>query len=308
MDGTARLDLRLNKICFPGNNSACNGLRNWVIRGKVSSMSESSPTSTSLRTPARNLPRVIAVANQKGGVGKTTTSINTAAALAQLGLRVLLIDIDPQANASSGLGIDVRSLDTSVLDVLIDDAPLAECLCTTEVEGLQVAPSNLRLADAEMTMYSMLARETRLKNAVDAVVARFDYVIIDCPPSLGLLTLNALCAAREVLIPIQCEYFALEGVGQLLENVLRIRRSGLNPTLEVSSIVCVMYDARTNLAEEVLDEIRQHFGSTVLNTVVPRNIKLSESPKYGMPIITYDPMSRGAIAYTDVAREVHHGP
>ncbi len=274
----------------------------------MSSMSESSPTSTSLRTPARNLPRVIAVANQKGGVGKTTTSINTAAALAQLGLRVLLIDIDPQANASSGLGIDVRSLDTSVLDVLIDDAPLAECLCTTEVEGLQVAPSNLRLADAEMTMYSMLARETRLKNAVDAVVARFDYVIIDCPPSLGLLTLNALCAAREVLIPIQCEYFALEGVGQLLENVLRIRRSGLNPTLEVSSIVCVMYDARTNLAEEVLDEIRQHFGSTVLNTVVPRNIKLSESPKYGMPIITYDPMSRGAIAYTDVAREVHHGP
>ena len=270
-------------------------------------MSETSPSSTPWQTPARNLPRVIAVANQKGGVGKTTTSINTAAALAQLGLRVLLIDIDPQANATSGLGIDVRSLDSSVLDVLIDDAPLAECLCTTEIEGLQVAPSNLRLADAEMTMYSMLARETRLKNAVDAVVDRYDYIIIDCPPSLGLLTLNALCAAREVLIPIQCEYFALEGVGQLLENVLRIRRSGLNSTLEVSSIVCVMYDARTNLAEEVVDEIRQHFGSTVLNTVVPRNIKLSESPKYGMPIITYDPMSRGAIAYTDVAREVHNG-
>jgi chromosome partitioning protein len=270
-------------------------------------MSEISPSSTPSQTPARNLPRVIAVANQKGGVGKTTTSINTAAALAQLGLRVLLIDIDPQANATSGLGIDVRSLDNSVLDVLIDDSPLAECLCTTEIEGLQVAPSNLRLADAEMTMYSMLARETRLKNAVEAVVDQFDYIIIDCPPSLGLLTLNALCAAREVLIPIQCEYFALEGVGQLLENVLRIRRSGLNPTLEVSSIVCVMYDARTNLAEEVVDEIRQHFGSTVLKTVVPRNIKLSESPKYGMPIITYDPMSRGAIAYIDVAREVHNG-
>jgi chromosome partitioning protein len=270
-------------------------------------MSEISPSSTPSQAPARNLPRVIAVANQKGGVGKTTTSINTAAALAQLGLRVLLIDIDPQANATSGLGIDVRSLDNSVLDVLIDDSPLAECLCTTEIDGLQVAPSNLRLADAEMTMYSMLARETRLKNAVDAVVDQFDYIIIDCPPSLGLLTLNALCAAREVLIPIQCEYFALEGVGQLLENVLRIRRSGLNPTLEVSSIVCVMYDARTNLAEEVVDEIRQHFGSTVLKTVVPRNIKLSESPKYGMPIITYDPMSRGAIAYIDVAREVHNG-
>ena len=270
-------------------------------------MSDISPSSTPSQTPARNLPRVIAVANQKGGVGKTTTSINTAAALAQMGLRVLLIDIDPQANATSGLGIDVRSLDSSVLDVLIDDAPLAECLCTTEIDGLQVAPSNLRLADAEMTMYSMLARETRLKNAVDAVVDQFDYVIIDCPPSLGLLTLNALCAAREVLIPIQCEYFALEGVGQLLENVLRIRRSGLNPTLEVSSIVCVMYDARTNLGEEVVDEIRQHFGSTVLKTVVPRNIKLSESPKYGMPIITYDPLSRGAIAYTDVAQEVHNG-
>ncbi len=257
--------------------------------------------------PARSLPRVIAVANQKGGVGKTTTSINTAAALAQMGLKVLLIDIDPQANATSGLGIDVRSLDSSILDVLIDDAPLSDCLCPTEIYGLQVAPSNLRLADAEMTMYSMLARETRLKNAVDAVVGQFDYIIIDCPPSLGLLTLNALCAAREVLIPIQCEYFALEGVGQLLENVLRIRRSGLNPTLEVSSIVCVMYDARTNLAEEVVDEIRQHFGSTVLKTVVPRNIRLSESPKYGIPIITHDPMSRGAIAYIDVAREVHNG-
>jgi len=255
----------------------------------------------------RKLPRVIAVANQKGGVGKTTTSINTAASLAQLGLRVLLVDVDPQANATSGLGIDVRSLETTILDVLIDDAPLTDCICATEIDGLQVAPSNLRLADAEMTMYSMLARETRLKNAVDAVLNEFDYIIIDCPPSLGLLTLNALCAAREVLIPIQCEYFALEGVGQLLENVLRIRRSGLNPTLEVSSIVCVMYDARTNLADEVVDEIRQHFGPTVLKTVVPRNIKLSEAPKYGMPIITYDPMSRGAIAYTDVAQEVHNG-
>jgi len=255
----------------------------------------------------RKLPRVIAVANQKGGVGKTTTSINTASSLAQLGLRVLLVDVDPQANATSGLGIDVRSLETTILDVLIDDAPLTDCICATEIDGLQVAPSNLRLADAEMTMYSMLARETRLKNAVDAVLNEFDYIIIDCPPSLGLLTLNALCAAREVLIPIQCEYFALEGVGQLLENVLRIRRSGLNPTLEVSSIVCVMYDARTNLADEVVDEIRQHFGPTVLKTVVPRNIKLSEAPKYGMPIITYDPMSRGAIAYTDVAQEVHNG-
>jgi chromosome partitioning protein len=293
---------------FPGKQIDQKRLRNSKINGKVAPMSETpdlAPNQTDVGQ--RKLPRVIAVANQKGGVGKTTTSINTAASLAQLGLRVLLVDVDPQANATSGLGIDVRSLETTILDVLIDDAPLTDCICATEIDGLQVAPSNLRLADAEMTMYSMLARETRLKNAVDAVLNEFDYIIIDCPPSLGLLTLNALCAAREVLIPIQCEYFALEGVGQLLENVLRIRRSGLNPTLEVSSIVCVMYDARTNLADEVVDEIRQHFGPTVLKTVVPRNIKLSEAPKYGMPIITYDPMSRGAIAYTDVAQEVHNG-
>ena len=255
----------------------------------------------------RPLPRVIAVANQKGGVGKTTTSINTAAALATMRQRVLLIDLDPQANASSGLGLDVRSLENTILDVLIDELPLTDAITPTEIPGLSVAASNLRLADAEMSMYSMLARETRLKNAVDQVRHNFDYIIIDCPPSLGLLTLNALCAAQEVLIPIQCEYFALEGVGQLLENVLRIRRSGLNPHLEVSSIVCVMYDGRTNLAEEVVTEIRQHFGSTVLKTVVPRNIRLSEAPKYGMPIITYDPTSRGAIAYLDIAQEVHDG-
>lgn len=256
---------------------------------------------------ARATPRVIAVANQKGGVGKTTTTINTAAALAEMGQRVLLIDLDPQANASSGLGIDVRSLEVTLLDVLIDDVPLAECVRGTDTPGLMVAPSSLRLADAEMTLYSMLSRETRLRQAVSSVLDSYDYIFIDCPPSLGLLTLNGLCAAREVLIPIQCEYFALEGVGQLLENVLKIRRSGLNPELEVSTIVCVMYDARTRLADEVVHEIRNHFGALVLRTVVPRSVRLSEAPQYGQSIHMFDPRSRGAVAYRDIAQEVHDG-
>lgn len=268
----------------------------------------SSPTQSQPSTrPGRPLPRVIAVANQKGGVGKTTTTINTAAALAGMGLRTLIIDLDPQGNASSGLGIDVRSLGATMLDVLIDELPIEDCVEPTEVRNLFVAPANLRLADAEMTLHSMLSRETRLRRAVEEAVDAYDYILIDCPPSLGLLTLNGLCAAREVLIPIQCEYFALEGVGQLLENVLKIRKSGLNPTLEVSTIVCVMYDARTRLSEEVVTEIRNHFGDLVLRTVVPRNVRLSEAPKFGQSILTYDPRSRGAVAYRDIAREVHDG-
>jgi chromosome partitioning protein len=255
----------------------------------------------------RALPRVIAVANQKGGVGKTTTTINTAAALAETGHRTLLIDLDPQANASSGLGIDVRSLDATLLDVLIDDLPLTECILSTSTPNLSVAPSSLRLADAEMTLYSMLSRETRLRQAVNSVRDSYDYIFIDCPPSLGLLTLNGLCAAEEVMIPIQCEYFALEGVGQLLENILKIRRSGLNPELEVSTIVCVMYDARTRLADEVVREIRNHFGALVLRTVVPRSVRLSEAPQYGLTIHAFDPRSRGAVAYRDIAQEVHNG-
>ena len=259
------------------------------------------------RVDGRPLPRIIAVANQKGGVGKTTTTINTASAIAAMGLRTLIIDLDPQANASSGLGLDVRSLQATLLDVLIDDLPLADCVQPTETPGLFVAPSSLRLADAEMTLYSMLSRETRLRQAVNGILGEYDYVFIDCPPSLGLLTLNGLCAAKEVMIPIQCEYFALEGVGQLLENILKIRRSGLNPELEVSTIVCVMYDARTRLADDVVREIRNHFGGIVLRTVVPRSIRLSEAPQYGQSIHMFDPRSRGAVAYRDVAQEVHDG-
>jgi chromosome partitioning protein len=259
------------------------------------------------RVEGRSLPRVIAVANQKGGVGKTTTTINTASAIASMGLRTLIIDLDPQANASSGLGLDVRSLQATLLDVLIDDLPLADCVQPSDTPGLFVAPSSLRLADAEMTLYSMLSRETRLRQAVNGILGEYDYIFIDCPPSLGLLTLNGLCAAREVMIPIQCEYFALEGVGQLLENILKIRRSGLNPELEVSTIVCVMYDARTRLADDVVREIRNHFGGIVLRTVVPRSVRLSEAPQYGQSIHMFDPRSRGAVAYRDVAQEVHDG-
>ena len=278
--------------------------------------STDNPTSEAVTQPTplpdagvdgRPLPRIIAVANQKGGVGKTTTTINTASAIAAMGLRTLIIDLDPQANASSGLGLDVRSLQATLLDVLIDDLPLADCVQPTETPGLFVAPSSLRLADAEMTLYSMLSRETRLRQAVNGILGEYDYVFIDCPPSLGLLTLNGLCAAKEVMIPIQCEYFALEGVGQLLENILKIRRSGLNPELEVSTIVCVMYDARTRLADDVVREIRNHFGGIVLRTVVPRSIRLSEAPQYGQSIHMFDPRSRGAVAYRDVAQEVHDG-
>ncbi len=256
--------------------------------------------------PSRPLPRVIAVANQKGGVGKTTTTVNTAAALAQSGLRTLIVDLDPQGNASSGLGIDVRALSTTMYDVLLNDTPLDDCVEPTEVRNLFVAPANLDLAGAEIELVSAFSRELILRRAIEAVIDDYDYVFIDCPPSLGLLTINGLAAAHEVMVPIQCEYYALEGLGQLLQNVERVRK-GLNPDLDVSTIVCVMYDARTNLSERVVDEIRDYFGNKVLRTVVPRNVRISEAPSFGQPITVYDPRSRGAIAYKDIAQEVHDG-
>jgi chromosome partitioning protein len=284
-----------------------------ATRQAVGTMSDIPPTPTgaddadsTTGRPSRPLPRVIAVANQKGGVGKTTTTVNTAAALAQSGLRTLIVDLDPQGNASSGLGIDVRALSTTMYDVLLNDTSLDDCVEPTEVRNLFVAPANLDLAGAEIELVSAFSRELILRRAIEAVIDDYDYVFIDCPPSLGLLTINGLAAAHEVMVPIQCEYYALEGLGQLLQNVERVRK-GLNPDLDVSTIVCVMYDARTNLSERVVDEIRDYFGNKVLRTVVPRNVRISEAPSFGQPITVYDPRSRGAIAYKDIAQEVHDG-
>jgi chromosome partitioning protein len=252
----------------------------------------------------RPLPRVMAVANQKGGVGKTTTCVNLGACLAELGQRTLIIDLDPQGNATTGLGIENRGLESSMYHVLMHDVPLENCIEPTDVKRLFVAPASLDLAGAEIELVPAFSRETRLRRAIAVLINDYDYVLIDCPPSLGLLTVNGLSAASEVLVPIQCEYYALEGLGQLLRNVDLVRRN-LNPTLEISTIVCVMYDARTRLADQVIGEVRDHFGDKVLRTVVPRSVRLSEAPSFGQPIITFDPRSRGAIAYRDVAKEVH---
>ena len=253
---------------------------------------------------AQSTTRVIAIANQKGGVGKTTTTVNLGAALAELGQRVLLIDLDPQANASTGLGINPRSIEKSMYDVLLGDTPLEDTLePAADVEGLFVAPSSLDLAGAEIELVPGFNRERRLIEALAPIVDDYDYVFIDCPPSLGLLTINALVAATEVLVPIQCEYYALEGVGQLVRNVELVRKS-LNHDLEISTIVLVMYDARTKLAGQVVDEVRNHFGDKVCKIVIPRVVRLSEAPSYGQPITVFDPENRGAQAYRDLANEV----
>jgi chromosome partitioning protein len=254
----------------------------------------------------RELPRLIAVANQKGGVGKTTTAINLGACLAELGYRTLVVDLDPQGNASTGLGINIRSLEASMYDVIISGAPLDDCIEGSSVRNLFVAPASLDLAGAEIELVPAFSRELKLRNALNEVKDDYDFVLIDCPPSLGLLTVNAFAAAGEVLVPIQCEYYALEGLGQLLRNVDLVQRN-LNPDLEVSAIVLVMYDARTKLAEQVAEEVRAHFGEKVLRHVVPRTVRLSEAPSFGQPIITFDPSSRGAIAYRELAKEVSGG-
>jgi chromosome partitioning protein len=254
----------------------------------------------------RPLPRVIAIANQKGGVGKTTTTVNLGACLAELGFRTLVIDLDPQGNASTGLGIENRGLETSMYHVVMHDVPLEDCIEPSAVKNLFVAPASLDLAGAEIELVPAFSRENRLRRAIEAVLDDYDYVLIDCPPSLGLLTVNGLNAANEVLVPIQCEYYALEGLGQLLRNVDLVKRN-LNPGLEVSTIVCVMYDARTKLADQVVREVREHFGEKVCRTVIPRTVRLSEAPSFGQPIITFDPTSRGAVAYREVAKEVSRG-
>jgi chromosome partitioning protein len=248
-------------------------------------------------------PRIMAVANQKGGVGKTTTATNLGACLAELGHRTLLVDLDPQANATTGLGLDPRAIDVSMYDVLLRDVPLEDCIEATAVKNLFVAPASLDLAGAEIELVPAFSRERRLASALAPHEDDFAYVLIDCPPSLGLLTVNGLAAASEVLVPIQCEYYALEGLGQLLRNVELVKKN-LNPTLEVSTIVLVMYDARTKLAAQVVEEVRHHFGERVCRQVIPRSVRLSEAPSFGQPIITFDPASRGALAYRLLAKEV----
>ena len=249
--------------------------------------------------------RIMTIANQKGGVGKTTTAVNLAASLAQHGLRVLVVDLDPQGNASTALDVPHHSGAPSVYDVLIDDRPLAEVIRPAgEMPGLYCVPATIDLAGAEIELVPVVARELRLARALRAFdTSNLDYVLVDCPPSLGLLTLNALVAAEEALLPIQCEYYALEGVQQLL-NTAELVRVNFNPGLHVSTVLLTMYDGRTRLASDVADDVRAHFGTSVLSTIIPRSVRVSEAPSRGQSVITYDPASSGAIAYTEAAREL----
>ncbi|HSE69314.1 MAG TPA: ParA family protein [Nocardioidaceae bacterium] len=262
-----------------------------------------------LPRPAR--PRVMVVANQKGGVGKTTSTVNMAAALAQHGQRVLVIDLDPQGNASTALSIDHHRGTPSTYDALVEGVPLADVVQPSpEIDGLFVVPATIDLAGAEIELVSLVARESRLRKAIQAYEPvtsdgedRLDYVLIDCPPSLGLLTLNALVAGDEMLIPIQAEYYALEGLGQLIETVEMVK-AHLNPGLAISTILLTMYDARTRLAAGVAEEVRGHFGDQVLGTAIPRSVRISEAPSYGQTVMTYDPGSPGALSYLEAAREM----
>jgi chromosome partitioning protein len=254
----------------------------------------------------RPLPRFMAVANQKGGVGKTTTAVNLGAALAELGYRVLVVDLDPQGNATTGLGINARNLQSSIYDVLLNDLDLEDCIEPTAVRNLFLAPATIDLAGAEIELVPAFSRELRLRRALARLGNDYDFVFIDCPPSLGLLTVNGLAAATEVVVPIQCEYYALEGLGQLLRNVELVQRN-LNPTLELGAIILTMYDARTKLSDQVTKEVRRHFGAKVCRNIVPRTVRLSEAPSFGQPIIVFDSTSRGAIAYRELAKEVSGG-
>ena len=245
--------------------------------------------------------KIISVANQKGGVGKTTTTVNLSTILAKKGKKVLLIDTDPQGNATSGLGVS-KDVELSVYDILIGDTEFDETLQETAIKNLKVCPSNISLAGAEVQLVSMMSREQRLKTKLDKIKDQYDYILIDCPPSLGLVTLNAFTASDSVLIPVQCEYFALEGLGQLL-NTVNLVKKHLNKNLEIEGALLTMYDARTNLSNQVVKEVKKYFEDKVYKTVIPRNVRLSEAPSYGMPISIYDPRSKGAKSYDKFVKE-----
>lgn len=247
--------------------------------------------------------RIIAIANQKGGVGKSTTAINLSASLAGLGKKVLIADMDPQGNATSGLGIQRDENSKCVYNVLIDGEPLKSVIKSTEIEHLFAVPATIQLAGAEIELVSALSRENKLKKAFATISNDFDYVIIDCPPSLGLLTLNALTAATDILIPIQCEYYALEGLSKLLDTISLVTNN-LNADLNIIGVLLTMQDGRTKLSEQVINEVRKYFGEKAFKTVIPRNVRLSEAPSFGQPINLYDPSSRGAWAYNELAKEV----
>lgn len=251
----------------------------------------------------RGLGRIIAITNQKGGVGKTTTSVNLSACLATLGKKVLLIDLDPQGNASSGVGVKKGELESCIYDVLIDDEDIKSVIQQTKLENLYVVPATISLAGAEIELASAISREIRLKQALAGIKNHFDYILIDCPPSLGLLTINALTAADAILIPVQCEYYALEGLSQLLSTV-RLVQKHLNKELMIDGVLLTMLDARTNLGLQVIEEVKKYFQEKVYKSIIPRNVRLSEAPSHGEPIIIYDRKSRGAELYLELAREV----